>query len=331
MHLAQPAHQHEENKMNMRNFLYILLAVTLAACRANPSMRDADPQTSRSEDRAVAVEKQSKPAENVTSAAPPQPNGGAYLSGDGPGADTPVDLHNVPDAVPRNEPLHRYANRPYSVLGKNFTPLTSAGNYKKRGIASWYGKKFHGKKTSIGETYDMYGMTAASTTLPIPSYALVTHLENNKSVIVRVNDRGPFMHERIIDLSYTAASKLGIIGTGQGMVEVESLNADDYAPATISPIYKEPIQVTPLPAVTPSTAGGNIFLQLGAFNSQKGAENFLQTMRTKLSDTGKALSLSHSNGIVKVRIGPYSTKDAARASAIKLQDRLGFKPMVSLY
>ena len=316
--------------MSMRNLFFIILTVTLVGCRANPSMRDTDPQTSRSADRAVTIEKQSEPAEAVNSAAPPQPNGGAYLAGDGPGADTPVDLHNIPDAVPRHEPLHRYANRPYTVLGKNYTPLTAVGNYKKRGVASWYGKKFHGKKTSIGEIYDMYGMTAASTTLAIPSYARVTNLQNNKSVIVRVNDRGPFLHERIIDLSYTAASKIGIIGAGQGMVEVESVSAEDNSAAPISPIYKEPIQVTPLPLDAPS-AKGTTYLQLGIFKSQSGAEQFLSSMRGKLGHIGKELSLSHKNGMVRVRIGPYPNADTARATAIKLQEILGFKPMVSLF
>ena len=115
------------------------------------------------------------------------------------------------------------------------------------------------------------------------------------------------------------------------MVEVENLSASDNAPAPISPIYKEPIQVTPLPAVTPSTAGGKIYLQLGAFSSQKGAESFLQSMRTKLSDTGKKLSLSHKNGMVRVHIGPYSNADSARAIALNLQSRLGFKPVVSFH
>ena len=323
--------------MSIRNLFFIILTVTLVGCRANPSMRDTDPQTSRSAERAerdertAGIAKQSEPTAEVSSAAVPQTNGGAYLAGDGPGNDIPVDLHNIPDAVPRHEPLHRYANRPYTELGKSYTPLTAVGNYKKRGVASWYGKKFHGKKTSIGEIYDMYGMTAASTTLAIPSYARVTNLQNNKSVIVRVNDRGPFLHERIIDLSYTAASKLGIIGAGQGMVEVESLTADDNAPAPISPLYKEPIQVTPLPSITPPAAEGNIYLQLGAFSSQGGAERFLNSLRLKLGDTGKQLSLASKNGLVKVRIGPYASKETARTSAVKLEGRLGFKPVMSLY
>lgn len=323
--------------MSLRNLFLIIMTLTLLACRANPSMRDMDPQTSRSLDRPATSVAEEKPIEATVEApsktAPPPTNGGAYLAGDGPGADAPDDLHNIPDAVPRNESLHRYANRPYAVLGKNYTPLTTTGTYKERGVASWYGKKFHGQKTSIGETYDMYGMSAAHTTLPIPSYARVTNLQNNKSVIVRVNDRGPFMHERIIDLSYTAASKIGIIGSGQGMVEVESLTADDNAQSPIAPLYKEPIQVAPLAAEEPEkpvAAAGKVYLQLGAFSSQGGAESFLSSMRAKLSDSGKQLSLLHKNGLIKVRIGPYVNADSARASAQKLADRLGFKPVLSL-
>jgi len=269
------------------------------------------------------------PASANEPATPQQPAGGSYLAGDGPGANTPSNLAGIPDAVPHAEPLHRYANRPYTVLGKTYTPLTVTGTYKERGIASWYGKKFHGQRTSIGEVYDMYGMTAAHTTLPIPSYAKVTNLANHKSVIVRINDRGPFLHDRIIDLSYTAADKLGIIGNGQGEVEVESLSADDSAPAKISPIYKAPLQIAALPPE--ATSGSEIYLQLGAFNSQHGAEEFLGNMRAKLSNTGKQLSLAHKNGMVKVRIGPYSSTDTAHAIALKLESLLEFKPLVSLY
>ncbi|HUX90207.1 MAG TPA: septal ring lytic transglycosylase RlpA family protein [Gallionellaceae bacterium] len=311
-----------------------MMVLMLAACRGNLPRPDTASRETAPE-RSSTPEEDNKLNENsaLQTHTAAQPGGGAYLEGDGPGTGAPANMASIPDAVPSTEPLHRYANRPYTVLGKNYTPLTSTGNYKERGVASWYGKKFHGQKTSIGEIYDMYGMTAAHTTLPIPSYARVTNLQNNKSVIVRINDRGPFMHERIIDLSYTAAAKLGIIGSGQGMVEVESLTADANAAAPISPIYKEPIQVTPLPSDnSPAlSAGGKVFLQLGAFNSQSGAEEFLISMRKKLSDSGKQLSLSHNNGMVKVRIGPYANAETARATALDLQSRLGFKPVVSLY
>ena len=310
--------------MNIRIILLACIVISLTACRANPPRQHTEsadtPDSTSDIERNVVT--QTTPA--------PQTGSGSYLEGDGPGADIPANVQHTPDAVPRNEPLHRYANRPYTVLGKNYTPLTSTGSYKKRGVASWYGKKFHGQKTSIGEIYDMYGMSAASTTLPIPSYARVTNLQNNKSVIVRVNDRGPFLHERIIDLSYTAATKIGIIGNGQGLVEVESLSANDYSAAPISPIYREPVQVKPLSSEAPAVSG-KVYLQLGAFSSQSGAEEFLRTMRVKLSDTGKQLSLSHKNGMVRVHIGPYSNADSARAIALNLQSRLGFKPVVSFH
>ena len=241
--------------MIMHKILLLIMAVMLAACRANPPRSGAETQGAR----APVVESNSASSEESARAAPQTTSGdGSYLAGDGPGAATSSHMDQTPDAVPHAEPLHRYANRPYTVLGKNYTPLTSIGSYKKQGVASWYGKKFHGQKTAIGEIYDMYGMSAAHTTLPIPSYARVTNLANNKSVIVRVNDRGPFLHERIIDLSYAAASKLGIIDKGQAQVEVESLTPDENS---ASPIYKEPIQVTPLPSAEPATRG-KAYLQL---------------------------------------------------------------------
>ncbi|WP_233236702.1 septal ring lytic transglycosylase RlpA family protein [Bordetella sp. LUAb4] len=149
--------------------------------------------------------------------------GGGYYSNDGPGDDIPANIEAIPDAVPRVEPYASGANRPYVVFGKRYVPDTSDSPYKQRGIASWYGKKFHGNSTSIGESYDMYAMTAAHPTLPIPSYARVTSAINGKSVIVRVNDRGPFHDNRIMDLSYVAAYKLGIIGPGSGEVTVERI------------------------------------------------------------------------------------------------------------
>lgn len=312
--------------MQKKIILLILVFVSLTACRANPPRHNPELRNTVS-----GSSTNDSTSENPDSTPATQTGGGAYLAGDGPGKDIPDNLQHTADAVPKAEPLHRYANRPFTVLGKHYTPLTRVGNYKKKGVASWYGKKFHGQKTSIGEIYDMYAMTAASTTLPIPSYARVTNLQTNKSVIVRVNDRGPFLHERIIDLSYTAATKIGIIGSGQGMVEVESLSADDYAATPVSPSYGEPIQVTPMPAETAPKAGGNVYLQLGAFSSQRGAEDFLNSMRKKLGDTGKTLSLSRKNGIFKVRIGTYPNADSARATAVKLQERLGFKPVVSLH
>jgi rare lipoprotein A len=149
-------------------------------------------------------------------------HGGYYLD-DGPGESPPEHLERIPDAVPRAEPLHKFANKPYTALGQVYTPDLSGKPYLARGIASWYGKRYHNQNTSGGEPYDMYGMTGAHPTLPIPCYVRVTNLANHKSVVVRINDRGPFHSDRIIDLSYTAAWKLGYVNTGSAEVEVERL------------------------------------------------------------------------------------------------------------
>ncbi len=151
----------------------------------------------------------------------PETRPGGYYKDDGPGDS--ARLASMPDAVPRAEPLHRWANRPYETLGKRYVPLTRVGPYQQRGAASWYGKRFHGNPTSSGETYDMYKMSAAHPILPIPSYARVTNLANGRTVVVRVNDRGPFHAGRVIDLSYAAAYKLGYVAAGSARVLVEQL------------------------------------------------------------------------------------------------------------
>jgi rare lipoprotein A len=142
---------------------------------------------------------------------------------DGPADNIPEGLLDMPDPEPQVEPYSKTGNRPYAVFGKKYTPVVDERPYKQRGIGSWYGKKFHGQKTSSGELYDMFKMTAAHPTLPIPSYARITNLSNGRQVIVRVNDRGPFHSSRIIDLSYVAALKLGYLGKGSGELEVERL------------------------------------------------------------------------------------------------------------
>jgi len=165
--------------------------------------------------------------------------GGGYYLDDGPDATPPANLDAVPDAVPKIEPFTPSTSKPYSVFGKTYTPDVSGGPYKAQGRASWYGKKFHGNSTANGERYNMYGMTAAHPTLPLPSYARITRVSNGKSVVVRVNDRGPFLNDRVIDLSYVAAYKLGMLGPGSAEVVVERITPDQIrnwqtAPATIN-------------------------------------------------------------------------------------------------
>ena len=164
---------------------------------------------------------------STSTAGGPPLRGGGYYKDDGPGSNIPPGIEKIPDAVPRVEP-HNPANfKPYVVLGQRFVPVSASTPLRQRGVASWYGRKFHGKKTANGETYDMYSMSAAHPTLPLPSYARVTHEDSGRSIIVRVNDRGPFLRGRVIDLSYAAAAKLGIIGQGSDVVTVEAITHAD--------------------------------------------------------------------------------------------------------
>ena len=308
------------------------VVILLAACGSVPPRQVAtQPPSPVAEVQTLRIEPASQPAKQDAT----QPGRGAYLEGDGPGADVPANLDATPDAVPKAEPLHRFANRPYVALGKTYTPITTTDNFKEHGIASWYGKKFHGMGTSSGEIYDMYGMTAAHPTLPIPSYARVTNLSNNKTVVVRINDRGPFLHNRIIDLSYTAAHKLGLVGNGSGEVEVESIAANIAVTAPLAAAEHIKIEpLTPMPASAAAStpaAAGSAYLQLGAFKSQQGAESFLVRMRAEFNGSGKQISLYERDGLTRVHIGPYVSQDEARAIADKLQGRLGFKPMITLH
>lgn len=173
---------------------------------------------------------------------------GGYYKDDGPGTKLPADLSNIPDAVPRIETHARGNSKPYVVFGLRYVPISDQRPFHQKGVASWYGKKFHGAKTANGETYDMYSMSAAHPTLPIPSYARVTRIKTGKSVIVRINDRGPFHSERIIDLSYVAAAKLGIIGTGSDQVVVQAITNNDIRQASAQNTAITIAQAAPAPS-----------------------------------------------------------------------------------
>ena len=273
----------------------------------------------------------------------PAAKGGGYYQDDGPGESIPENLDGVPDAEPRAEPLHRFANRPYSVLGKDYVPLQELKPYKARGTASWYGRKFHGQKTAIGETYDMFAMTAAHPTLPLPSYVRVTNLANGRAVVVRVNDRGPFLHERVIDLSYAAAWKLGYIGSGSAQVEVESVLPGETlqasAPAATPPFEKggpggispDPIaeiaraEAPPLPAVQELRG---TFLQLGAFGSQDNAESFRTRILRQLDWLTETIHVSARDGMYRLHLGPYRDAQEAGRVAERIREALAFKPFV---
>ncbi|MDR2091940.1 MAG: septal ring lytic transglycosylase RlpA family protein [Azoarcus sp.] len=219
----------------------VAAALILAACHSTPPRKPPAKKTAATRPAAKP-----RPAPATRSPAPSQQSGGAYYKDDGPGGSPPDNLASLPDAEPRAEPLNPRFNRPYRVFGKQYVPRTRLEPYRQRGTASWYGRRFHGLPTSSGEPYDMYAMTAAHPTLPIPSYARVTHLGNGHSVVVRINDRGPFLHGRIIDLSYAAAFRLGYINAGSAMVEVEQL-----LPGNMTASKEAQAELPPMPEPTP--------------------------------------------------------------------------------
>lgn len=192
------------------------------------------------------------PVSQIPVLPPAGSGGGAYYKDDGPGAHPPPHLDLVPDAVFKPEPVAKFGNRPYSALGQTYTPLAGDAAYSQQGVASWYGRKFHGRRTASGERYDMYKMTAAHPTLPIPSYVRVTNLETGTHVIVRINDRGPFLGGRLIDVSYTAALKLGMLKKGSQHVQVDRiLESDSSQVATL----RREANAEAAPAPAPHLAG----------------------------------------------------------------------------
>ena len=280
----------------------------------------------------------SAPQREPVAKSPPPPRGGGYYLDDGPGANPPPDLDGIPDAVPRLEPIRVATSRPYTVLGRSYTPMTSLQPYKARGIATWYGRRYHGKPTSSGEIYDMYAMTAAHTTLPIPSYARVTHLASGKSVVVRINDRGPFFEGRIIDLSYTAAHRLGVLSGGSAMVEVETIIPGSTPPPAVASLEPEPVvPSSPAPAVSPpapvpapmpvTSEAGRYYLQLGAFGSKENAENFLARLQVQLGAADN-LHIHARDQLYRVHAGPYASQADARSAADRLAGALGVRPIV---
>ncbi|WP_025916679.1 septal ring lytic transglycosylase RlpA family protein [Herminiimonas sp. CN] len=262
---------------------------------------------------------------------------GGYYKDDGPGDNPPDDLDAIPDAEPKVEPYLARANRPYTVFGQTYTPVTAEVPLRQRGIGSWYGKKFHGQKTSSGELYDMYKMTAAHPTLPIPSYARVTNLLNGKQVIVRINDRGPFHSSRIMDLSYTAALKLGYLGKGSGELEIERL-----LPADIARIRSEkqqlaavPAPAAPLlPAMAAQPAAGahgadsGFYLQLGAYGQAYNAQSMRDQLAQSWSDTLQPIAVVQAGALYRLYSGPYANRGAAQQAAQKVQSSGAALPFI---
>jgi rare lipoprotein A len=303
-----------------------LLSLWLVACGGSPEVRPGVSEPVR------------------TTELPKSKKSGGYYLDDGPGDNPPANLDAIPDAVPRVEALLPRANKPYMALGNSYTPMTEFQPYKKRGVASWYGKRYHGNKTSAGEVYDMYGMTGAHTILPLPSYVRVTNPANQKTVIVRINDRGPFHSDRLIDLSYAASYRLGLAGKGSGIVDVEAIDARKFvqspqpALAENSAVVVEPMKKEDIPAPTviensrvsapkqeklgspPSTG---LFVQVGAFKSAENASVLSKKILGQNLVENTPVNSWYNQGVYRVRIGPYANRAEAELAAANVKKALG--------
>lgn len=321
--------------LKLQNLIVLLSICLLTACGGE----------------AVVKPDSSKP-DTTTSKTQSSKPGGYYLD-DGPGDNPPANIDAIPDATLKTEaPLVR-SNKPYSALGQQYTPMTSYAPYKQSGVASWYGKRYHGKKTSSGEIYDMYGMSGAHTILPIPSYVRVTNPANGRSVIVRINDRGPFKHDRLIDLSYAAAYKLRLTGQGSGLVEVEAI---DTSPAALAKMQNSattqtastavPAQSLPqtqatsaqsqsLPAVpltisktTSTDLIGNYYVQAGAFKSEVNGDLLQKKIQALQLAENVGITNVYNNGLYRVKLGPYASKKDADSSAANIRKQLNISAIV---
>lgn len=292
------------------------------------------------------------------------PRDGPAPSGerDGPHAQPPADLASVPDAQPRVETIRPGGpNKPYEALGRSYTPMRDDRPFSERGLASWYGRKFHGRRTANGEVYNMYAMTAAHPTLPIPSYVRVRNPANQREVIVRINDRGPFHPGRVIDLSYTAAYKLGLL-RGVAPVELTRITYDDIragrwrrdavddapraasvtefaqlraavpAPAEASPPDKPAATLpavveSPAPIAAPRAAAG-FWVQLGAFRQREGADGFQRRVVAELDWLAPLLAVFAEPTSYRLQAGPYASRDAAHEAAGRIREALSLVPLI---
>ncbi|WP_020167443.1 MULTISPECIES: septal ring lytic transglycosylase RlpA family protein [Methylotenera] len=334
--------------MQKNSLLIMLCTVFLYACGGSNTTKPSEPSP--------AKKTISQPNSTVTT-----PKSGGYYLDDGPGDNPPTDIDSIPNATPKNEPYLDRANKPYKALGATYKPMTTWQPYKERGVASWYGKRYHGRKTSSGEVYDMYSMSAAHTTLPLPSYAKVTNPANGRFVIVRVNDRGPFKSSRIIDLSYAAAYKLRFTSTGSTLVEVEAIdpkNVSSYTQATQTP--DSPTQSTAAqstPAITQpnqtniqtsSQTNGQVtttisttsqaanttsttiqyFVQAGAFKNEVNAESLTKKIQTLQIAPNVGINSVYNNGLYRLKLGPYDNKSDADLTAAKIRRELNLSAII---
>lgn len=309
-----------------RLMLISLLCCLMMACggkqasKSVPASKNQTPSSTSSE----------KSGSHGVKSNPNQSAGGYYLD-DGPDANPPSNLDEIPDAAPRHEPLNPNKNKPYQALGETYIPIASNQSFSQRGVASWYGKRFHGKKTAIGEKYDMYAMTAAHPTLPLPSYVKVVNPANDRSVIVRVNDRGPFKSSRIIDLSYAAAHRLRIVERGSALVHIETVDVDSYhaeknktsnhaVDGTAAKHTSSPTETT-YPIL-------QFFVQVGAFQ----LEDNLHQLKLKIQNLGIAqpsnINHVYNSNLHRLKLGPYHSKDQASLVADEIRKKLNISSII---
>ena len=234
-------------------------------------------------------------------------------SGDGPPRRSTSAPASLPgDAVPRKEPRSRYGNGPtYTVRGINYRVLDSSQGYQERGVASWYGKKFHGRMTSSQEPYDMYAMTAAHKSLPLPTYVRVRNLKNNRSIVVRVNDRGPFVDNRLIDLSYSAALKLDMVRDGTTLVEVTAISYDQASTSRTAATPQRPA----------NAQAAKLFVQVGAFGDRNNAQRRYRMLRNNgIEKVFMHEDTRRSAALYRVRIGPIATVEQYDSLVARLRN-----------
>jgi rare lipoprotein A len=332
------------HSFNAGRLLVLCGALVLGACSSTKAVK-----TVKVDKPAVA---KSSPVAVTHTEWEEAPQGGGYYLDDGPGDFRPVDLQKIPNAEPFIEPLAKFNLREYTVMGQTFVPQTSLEEpYRQKGRASWYGRKFHGSKTANGEIYDMHQMTAAHPTLPLPSYAKVTNVSNGRSVIVRVNDRGPFLRSRIIDLSYAAAFKLGYVNNGSAEVVVEKLtpelialykkdpeafiNQDSMSAVAESKPLRDTNPVVPVSLKSDETiqftSTGNtqaVYLQVGAFGALPNAENMKNQLKAIEPSFNDVTRILQQDGLFRVFVGPFTNRDQANEAAFLLASKGDVRPVV---
>jgi len=271
----------------------------------------------------------SKPARSASPAVAQTAHNGRYAQDrDSTPSEVP-DVSKIPEPVPKNEPRSQYGNKsPYSVLGESYRVLPSCKDYVERGLASWYGNKFNGYTTSNFEKYDMYAYSAASKVLPLPCYVRVTNLQSGRSAIVRVNDRGPFVANRIIDLSYVAAIKLGVWPSGTAMVEVRGIDpdrAEEHQHGT------EPERIAKVSTSPPKTPKPLLYLQVGAYAESSNAEHAAAKVRAAhVGAVGVVQVQADGKTLHRVRVGPLRDADEADRLTPRLRDLGLGEPRVAI-